>query len=224
MFKKLLTVGVALAAISMSACSTTGPKPDQGIAQTSDYVLDVYTGLGADMSVNPDRPLSYTEARGISNIDAHCVGVTHRVDSSLGPMFKDGVTLGLLEGLGTAIGALAFPGSNFRQYFEYAAGAGAGGGAATGKITHDQIMGIVHSYCVLQWVGAGSTHHDSRLADLIVIPAPTLHAKGLSVAPRGASDDQAAADFRERQASRADAKHEDEKTSSDLTPPPPPPL
>jgi hypothetical protein len=189
--KKIVWIGVTLILTAMLAgCAELGSgnltmrgvpaekMPPARVASVSEvpkglstyrYMTSIYPGL--DENFNPDPKLTLTEWNEIAQFDWYATKETERLRGEFQEMLKQGVTLGVLEGILGAIGyrlgfgALIKPG----DYFTAIGLTAAGGGLASGKIMADEVLSITHGYIMMLLVQkAGEL--EGKLRRIMIIP------------------------------------------------------
>ena len=166
MLKKILAL---VAMLFLGACSTMkagdvtmrgGPaeaEPPKTIAlasgvphdlRTYHYTVTIYPGVGKNF--NPNPKLTLDEYNMLSQLDWYCARKTNEIDGKLAEMGKQGLTYGLFEGVLGALGYQWGFGSMIHPmaYFKAIGLTAAGGGLASGKITMDMALNVVHGYCM----------------------------------------------------------------------------
>jgi hypothetical protein len=229
--KKILIAAMLASTALLGACSTMGPSHESTAqaeppAYTKDYVVDIYTGYDDDGNINqtrldangnviPQGQLTYMESKMLDSTDRYCTTELNQVVGRFGYDLKGVVRFGVLQGLGTALGAVeGFAGSSFTSYLKYAGIAGAGGGLAAGEMTWEESIRVVHSYCVMMWVQKNSTENgDQRLKHIMIYPLIA----GKAHRPGHTANDGVKFERTNR------SNGEERETSETTTPPPLPP-
>ena len=115
---------------------------------TYHYKVNIYPGL--DERFNPNPKLTLQEYNELGQLDWYCAKQVDELSGEFQEMLKQGVALGVLEGVFGAIGYRLGFGNLIKpsDYFAAIGLTGFGGGLANGWITYRLMLNTAHGYCM----------------------------------------------------------------------------
>ncbi|MDB5190376.1 MAG: hypothetical protein JWN49_702 [Parcubacteria group bacterium] len=186
--RKITTTTMVVALLGTTACGgnqhlNTSAAPNNN---TKDVVLDVQMQFDEDAHALPSRPMTMTESIMSTQVRQHCLQlVNERIKGAPKSMIKKTVVAGILQGIGSLLGAAFahFTGVNPAQYGKVGLGSGAGGGAFAGYMSIEQARSVANSFCQIRQIDGLRINGDRRLQQIIAIPVVGLEGSPLPVDP-----------------------------------------